>query len=284
MSFDIYDGQQQVDETELYLFRYVDVEGAVVHEALTTSATQVTATAPVFDRVSHDYLPDAISRSNANADILGLTATTKIMFHPNSQFAREVALGVIATEVKVAVMKISPAGDIAVRWVGYVTRGMYSARGVTIDCIGSLNKLKRKVNPRVLYTDCPWVVYGGRANGRGCPALVSSESQIADVEVATEADRGVISIHTVDVMPAESVMLGGALVFSGRSTSIQHVEQFGLYRADVTVTDASALTGIQVGDDVQIARGCDKTLNTCRTVFGQELYFGGFPDIPKGEN
>ena len=38
--------------------------------------------------------------------------------------------------------------------------------------------------------------------------------------------------------------------------------------------------GLKVGDEVSLFPGCDKSMNTCRGVFGNITNWGGFPNIP----
>jgi uncharacterized phage protein (TIGR02218 family) len=41
---------------------------------------------------------------------------------------------------------------------------------------------------------------------------------------------------------------------------------------------------IAVGDEFQLLAGCDRSLSTCTSVFGNQSHFGGMPFIPAPEN
>ena len=54
-----------------------------------------------------------------------------------------------------------------------------------------------------------------------------------------------------------------------------------LLQSGTTLTLNVALVGVQAGDSVTIAQGCDHTVTTCKAKFNNVANFGGHPQMNK---
>lgn len=274
MSFDIYDGQQQVDETLLVLFVTYDPKGAKLVYPFTTSSTAVTATPTVLVDVETVFEPEALSVGKVTSPVVGSTSNVNFTFGPDNEMAKKMALGEFNSRVEVAIIKIDPDGDMAVRWRGTSSRSIYSPTKIEVTCISIMDTLRNKLRPRIISPFCPWGVYSTQ-----CGADLYDPGY-APFFTSYDVAAGTILVDEILNFPA-SDFVGGMVAVSVEAVSyIQASEQVGQSYL-LTLSNPSILTSITTEVSVTVGRGCDKTAETCVTRFNRGESYGGFTSIPR---
>jgi len=97
-------------------------------------------------------------------------------------------------------------------------------------------------------------------------------------EARTAASGSTTSAVNVTVAPTLAVAAGWVTFTSGLLAG-QRATIAGVSGSTLTLA-VPLVTAPTAGDGLTITRGCDKTRQTCRTVFSNLARFGGFADIP----
>ncbi|MCP3672487.1 MAG: DUF2163 domain-containing protein [Gammaproteobacteria bacterium] len=158
------------------------------------------------------------------------------------------------------------SGDMVVVFQGRVTSCEWVASFAKLECEPVFTSLKRPGLRRKYQAQCPHVLYG---------ALCGLDSYVyAVTEGLTGVAGAVITAPTFAV--SEDYFLGGYMNYSNR--------EFRTIVADDgagNLTLARELGELEVGVSVTVFPGCDHSLSTCNTKFGNSLNYGGFPYIPR---
>lgn len=293
MSFDIYDGQQQVDETELYLFHSTDIEGAVVTYGFTSSATDVVFTPTHTSLGAVTFVADAVSRGDIPIATVGSSTQLTFQFNPNNEFAKKLALGSFYNSFRMAIIKIAPDGTSVVRFQGTVTQAIYKPTGISINCSSILDRLSNKVKTGTVSRLCPWSVYSSSCGSLGTnPDILFSEF-LWSVDALNGTATVTAPLDNPGFPTDPEEFLGGLVFITDPNTtpilqqprsyiqSAEHVE--GVTKLKVTFSDVGFASYVLDKDPsaLKILKGCDKQINTCKNIFSNTDNFGGFPAIPR---
>ena len=281
MSFDVYDGQQQVDETVLVLFTTTDAAGVEEINAFTTGPSEIEIIPPVLTTTLTAFVPEAMDIGKVITPVVGTNSNVSFRFNPNNEFGKKSALGQFSRKVEVAIIKIAPDESTVVRWRGSTTKSVYTPEGITVTCISTLDTIKNKIRPRLISSFCPWGIYSSK-----CGEPFTDNSQIGDIE-SFSVNEGTIQVSiAVGGLQLPELFLGG-MVSVGVAEVKSYIQDCVLTNGDasflLTLVDPSVMDFIDLQDRdyISLARGCDKTVKTCVEVFENGEQYGGFPGIPR---
>lgn len=293
MSFDIYDGQQQVDETELYLFQSTDIEGSTVVYGFTSSSTDILFTPTHTSLGEVSFTAEAVSRGAIPIATVGSAAQLSFQFNPNNEFAKKLALGTFYNSFRMAIIKIAPDGSDVVRFQGTVTQAIYKPTGIVVNCSSILDRLSNKVRTDTVSRLCPWSVYSSSCGSLGTESGILFSEFLHSVDTLNGTATVAAPLDNPGFPTDPSAFLGGLVMLTDPATTpilqqprsyiqaAEHVE--GVTKLKVTFSDASFASYILDKDPnaLKLLKGCDKQVNTCKNTFSNSENFGGFPAIPR---
>lgn len=130
---------------------------------------------------------------------------------------------------------------------------------------------------RVYQRDCPWVLGDARCGFDTSAAGFSHEAAIAACERGT-----VLRFAALDAFEERWFENGLLTVLDGTAIGCKARIKRDYFRDGQRVIELWEPLGLipATGDQVRIMAGCDKRMTTCRLKFGNNVNFGGFPDIP----
>ncbi len=168
-----------------------------------------------------------------------------------------------------------PDEEFLVIWAGRVlscNRQAGEKFKAALTCEPASTSMRRPGLRRRYQLSCPHVLFGDKCGLDRADFLI-------------EADVVSISGTTVTLAPGWSGVttytkfVGGMLNYTDDAGMIQYRTILRTPSA-VTLSLTGVLTGLLAGDTLQISRGCDHQLDTCRDEFNNVLNYGGFPWIP----
>ncbi|WP_369602618.1 DUF2163 domain-containing protein [Hahella sp. SMD15-11] len=152
----------------------------------------------------------------------------------------------------------------ALVWTGRVLQVIFEEREARIRCEPASISLKRLGLRRLYARRCPHVLYG--AECRATP--------VAESFTVSQVDGRFVWFEGASFPPDR--FAGGYLE---RADGTRHmIEHSDYYGSGITLIYPAPL---QVGETVSFYAGCDHTLQTCQSRFGNADNFGGFPWIPR---
>lgn len=115
-----------------------------------------------------------------------------------------------------------------------------------------------------------------------CGVDLTGPGRRAEAVVLGPRDRYRLAVDGIEAFAAEAFALGQALWTSGRreglTDRVLHSERLG--GVDLLSFAAPVGDWVSEGDGLTLTVGCDRSLQTCRTRFGNSVNFRGFPHIP----
>lgn len=151
-------------------------------------------------------------------------------------------------------------------WSGRLVGVSYEHPWMVLGCEKIATSLSR-TGCRIRYMrQCPHTLYMPRC-------WVDKAAFTVTAEVAAISSNSAVVRLTNILMPPERYYVGGIFNFGSLTRFI--TEQSG-----VTLTLSRPLLGLKVGDQVQVAPGCDRLAATCNATFNNLLNYGGFDFIP----
>lgn len=168
--------------------------------------------------------------------------------------------------------------DLVVMWVGRVLTCEFAGAKATLICEPITVSLARTGLRRVYQVTCPHVLYG-----EGC-TLDKADFDHGTTVLALDGND--LTVATV----ASGVSYAGGFVTWVNDDGIterRFIETTTAYTYGSPTVTSAVLTlmqpfvGLSVSDAVTIYPGCDHTLDTCDTVFGNAENYGGQPYFPE---
>jgi uncharacterized phage protein (TIGR02218 family) len=175
--------------------------------------------------------------------------------------------------------------DAAAPWLGPVTR--FAGQVASVDEVGltyakmtvksMLNILDNDFPRTLLQNDCPHVLYD-----QGCGLTRAAHLVSGTIQAGTTQNR---IASDVTSKPDGWFSLGILNFTSGQLAGVAYMVKIS-YATGVIYPAYPLLAAPAAGDTFSISAGCDKTLGTCQSKFGQNPastappYFGGTPFIP----
>ena len=161
-------------------------------------------------------------------------------------------------------------GDTAspvVVWMGRVLGCAFEGARATLNCEPITVSLARTGLRRVYTLSCPHVLYGA-----ACGLAKASYDHATTVSSISGVTLTVASIGAFSYA-------GGFVEWTNDDGNVER--RFIKSHASTALTLMQAFAGIATSDAVTLYPGCDHTLTTCDTTFGNALNYGGFPGIPQ---
>ncbi|EKF9276369.1 phage BR0599 family protein [Vibrio cholerae] len=218
---------------------------------------------------SYEYLAVPVKRSSIEQSTeMGKTGL-------RITFARdiEVAQDFIATppsEITMLTLYRQHRGDgetVAV-WMGRVLNAEWRGSEVELNCEPVYSSLQRIGLRRLYQRNCPHVLYGTAC---GASAVVFRVTG-----TVASLNGTLLSVPTAAGFPVGH-FAGGYATWA--ANGITEKRMITAHSSD-TITLSAVPPGLAVGDAITLYPGCDRTLNTCHSKFGNSENFGGFPFIP----
>jgi len=160
----------------------------------------------------------------------------------------------------------TPTPEVVTIWQGRVLSNAWEGSQATLHCEPVFTSLKRPGLRRKYASQCPHILYGGEC------AISNFDFQVnATLTVVTNG----VELTSPDFIVALDHFFGGYIVLDNREFRTV-VEDPGLG----TITIASSISGLEVGNTVAAFPGCAHDLDDCLVKFANIVNYGGFPYVP----
>ena len=169
--------------------------------------------------------------------------------------------------------------DFKAVWVGRITQCSWDDAGATatLSCEPASTSMARVGLRRNYQRLCPHALY----DGESCRADRTAHTKDAVVQSVT---GGTIKLDAV--LPDATQFKGGTVRWTRNLAGQIPLMDMRMVKDvvdDITGTEIVALgvvLGLSPGDTIEIAHGCDHSLDTCGSVFHNAPNYGGQPWIP----
>jgi len=163
-------------------------------------------------------------------------------------------------------------GNVAVGWVGRVLNCAWSDTSTAeLNCEPASISLKRNGLGRYYQVPCPYALF----NVDDCKV---DKSLYAHATTITAIDGLEINVASVGSHPYP----GGWVEWVDPSSSSNIERRLITARSSLILTLSRAFSSaVSVTDAVTLYPGCDHSIQTCDTVYGNKLNYGGFPHFPR---
>lgn len=152
-------------------------------------------------------------------------------------------------------------------WQGVVTNVIWKDDGkATIECESTLMVMKRMGLHYDFGPLCGHTVYRG-----GCGLDINANSVFTTID---NLSGRVVTASPVASAPTSDHYVGGVLIFNNRDYRLIEAQ------SGSTVTINRQIAGLQIGDSIQIAAGCDRSSVRCK-VLGNFPRFLGWETVPE---
>lgn len=172
-----------------------------------------------------------------------------------------------------------PSGDVETRWIGDVTSMAVDDDGTEATFrVGSrLSDNLLRVIPNVMVERlCPHVLYSA-------PCGVDKTSVLFKLVTTALYVNGNVVRYDQGNTSADGWARRGELkhVASGEVMTVRSHGYVGLPSSVVEIEMQFPIPGLQIGDEIEVYAGCDKTIEQCVARFDNRLNFGGLPSLPE---
>lgn len=158
-------------------------------------------------------------------------------------------------------------GEAIIMWIGRALNVTWNNDSAQIHCESVYTSLKRTGLRRLYQKACPHVIYGAGCN-------VDRDDFVATYAVATVAGT---TLTLSSMAAADHYFSGGYLEWTDAGTTYRRAIRT---QVGASVVISFPLTGLSSGDVIDMYPGCDHTLATCTSKFGNHLNYGGMPYFP----
>lgn len=262
MTFIASEKSHRGDPVELYEFRYAQ---ATVYRYTSDDTDYqdgpVTYTAKAIRRGGIEFTGD-LGRSELNVDVQNDLPVLELF-----------KSGLPSGLVTMTIFRLHrDDGEKAVLWKGRVTDVSFNEDAyATITCAPGKSALRTFGLRRNFQYQCPHILYGVACGISRASFQTNGDVTVLSNVIASNAWTGV----------ADNYFAGGYVEWNNPSTGTPE-------RVSVSASNGTtgALTlfnlpvGLSNGDTVKAFAGCDKSITTCNTKFGNTVNFGGFPHTP----
>lgn len=244
--------QQDSQPVELYVF----MQGS--------TPTRYTNAPAGFVFGGSSYSPRAITRSNVTCANTVPKDTIEIKLPYDDTLVQTLSTGMAfaPTTVTVARAQLAVADDSRIIWKGRVAKVGRNQQIATLTCEPVFSSLQRFGIYQPYQRLCRHVF-----GGKGC--FVNRATYTTDMVVSSVSGANVVLTGTS--LPN---YIGGTLTTTGGD------ERMVIGQDGMTVTLMRPISSIVADDHVSMCLGCDRSIGTCNSTFGNAGNFGGFPGIP----
>lgn len=159
---------------------------------------------------------------------------------------------------------------------GYIDQALPTEFGVTMSCKAWTGRIAAASYPRHVVS--PWCRYElGDSSCGVTPAAI-------DVVAETDSTRTRVVVSGVPQANTGGTLRMMSGINSGFTRSIERIEDIGGGKVALHLAPPGLPWSPSIGDQCRVRRGCDKTLSTCGSVFGNSIKFGGAPYVPAAES
>lgn len=240
--------------------RWTDADGAVTHGGNTYASIPIR-----LDAIRSTF---GVEVASARVRVGSMTAMAGSLVHVLA--LRGYLDGASLQVERCYLSDFSQALDPVLMFAGIVDEVRPTPTHVELSAKSKIVTLKRQVG-RLLQPSCPYQV-----GDSACGVSLAGFQQTRTVSAGSTASSVIVSVApTLAVATGWITFTSGAL--AGVNATIASV-------SGSTLTLALPLPSAPVaGDGITITRGCDKTRETCRTVFSNLSRFGGLADMPSDD-
>lgn len=160
-------------------------------------------------------------------------------------------------------------GEVAVIWQGRVLSVSFSGSEAEIELEPQSTSLRRTGLRRIYQKQCPFALYG--PDCKIDPAAYRVTGAVVTITGLT------VSVLAAAAQP-DGYYEGGYLEWL-LAPGVYERRFIFEHTGSALVLDVQPL-GLSVGEEVRIYPGCDHSLSTCNSKFGNALNYGGMPYIP----
>lgn len=254
-----------------------DFDGAPVelYEFIGADGTAYRYTsAPVnIQRGGTTYLAMTMERNALKAGTQdGDKHTLEITIPINTALVQDYATRISPPSLRVTIYRYqegeSPLDDAVIYWVGPIVSFKLSDDIAKVNSTSIFGSALGGNVPSIYFqSPCNWVLFDGQC--RASRALWEFPETVVDLGVST------IQINTVPGSFTIDQFVGGEVVCTRTSERRMIVSAVG-----TTFTINYPFADLTIGDDINIAAGCDHSFTTCRDKFANASRFGGHRFIP----
>jgi len=216
------------------------------------------------------YLPIAVTRSRVKAGTQeddNLSLDLEIPF--DIDVIRDYAYAQTPPKLTLQVFRQQqddPELSWSLFWTGIVRGFTVSGRTAKVQVPSVFSLALQGEVPNVYYqTPCNHVLYDSRC-------AVDRASHRFEGEVKTLGDGAII----LQAAPTTTGVLAAGEIVNLRNGERRLI----LNNSGATITIGYPFVDLIVGDEVELVKGCDHSLATCKAKFDNVINFGGFPYIP----
>lgn len=239
--------------------------------ALTTSSVQVTVGGQA-------YTPAAIKRGALRSDDEIKGTTLEINLPRTHAFAIQMFADPDSLPVRCVLrQKHGDDSEAVIKFRGNFISFAWNAGQAQMLFSSIENEMQREL-PRVsIQRQCPWMLYDSN-----CGVLVASHTHTALVQDIGlfNGKEVLITVDTIDgganeamIGPGETTFQLGVLV---KGQARRWIER----QAEGLLKLMTPLDGLEVGDAIQLIKGCNRLTDQCEDRFDNLENFGGFPNLP----
>lgn len=222
----------------------------------------------------HTFTPLALKRSSLKVGVYDEDNNKlQIELPLTSALVRDYGFQITPPRLQLILYRIhdgtNPSSDFAVIWQGFVTVFATNNNVVTVDVPSIFSSAMSGSVPSVYYQGpCNHVLF----DSTGCK--VSRIANMVETTVMSVVEDSV-QIASNGGFP-DGAFIGGEcadLAHNDRRTIVAHASNL--------LTVNYPFSKLTAGATIQVTRGCDHAYNGhCKTVFDNQINFGGFPYIP----
>lgn len=225
-----------------------------------------------FDSASYQAVP-AMKRSNIEASTERARNALKIEAPRDWDIAEQYRTYPPSEPITLTVREFHDGdAEAVVVWVGRITSVEWEGSKATVIHEPVSSSLKRPGLRRLYQRQCPHVLYGTACG-------VSEEAYAINSTVQTISADGLELSMSGTGEFASQYFAGGVARLSLGSGQFE--------RRMITISGSGLIVlgkpfaALAVGLQLRLSPGCDHTLTTCNTKFGNVANYGGFPFIPQ---
>lgn len=233
-----------------------------------TTTYRYTSAGQNFDLDGEIFLAETISRNALRGASQDDSPTLDIEILITSQVVQDFAFQISENRLRLELLRShGTTATTSLIWEGDVTAIGVTGRTATIRVPSRFGSNLTAPVPSVYYqTQCNHSLYDGR-----CRVARAAFQQDTQVDTVSQTE---ITVASVGGNPDQWFRAGEIVrVRDGERRLI--VRQVGL-----NLTLNFPFRTLQVGNQVQLFAGCDRTATTCRDKFSNIVNFGGHPLIP----
>lgn len=224
------------------------------------------------DTVVHNtktYVPVPISRSEAKGGPQGEDTELRIEMPYDLDIVNDYAFSIAPTSLVLTIHRLhAPSGDSIVYWKGKVGAVSVQGRKATVIVPSTFGGALESSVPSVYYQEqCNHVLYDSRC-------ALSRSAFKTDATVSTILDEITIDVSTVGGAGVDVFRAGELVVVSTGERRLI------LRQSGTILTINFPFRSVSVSDAVELYKGCDHLIVTCRDKFSNVVNFGGHSLIP----